>query len=512
MSVLSDSRPASEKLPPILELRPYQQRWVDDQSRFKGAVKSARTGFSFATAAEAVLDCIEHPGTTWTVLSHSKAGSNEFVEEGAGKICRAIQAAAEVYSEPFADELGTTDIQVQKIRFPNGSRIIALPANPRTARGYPGNTILDEFAHHENSYGVWAAVSRQIALGHKMRILSTPNGEQGKFYDLAHSFGFDAGAAPPQNPAQIGAWSWHWIDVHMAIAEGCPINLQETRELYKGDDDTFAQEFLCAFLKAVGAYLPLELIARAEDDGAWMQLPAQWKRQGRLVCGIDVARDGDRTRLVLGEEIGDVVWTRHIETLHNVPFFDHMHPEKTQAALLLPWVQMADRTAIDATGLGLGLFEYLSSKVPGRVMGVNFGGSVKVEKPGAQSVGAESVKIKVDMAVRLKKFFEQSKLRIPHDLQIRQELQSIKREYSGGAITFDAPRIEVDTPVGGGKRKKVFAHADAFWAYAMLLLAASGAPISTEFRAPTGSSLASQISSGVRLGGHSQASLAARGF
>jgi phage FluMu gp28-like protein len=63
--------------------------------------------------------------------------------------------------------------------------MLALPANPRTARGYPGNAILDEFGHHEDSYAIWAAVARQVALGHKLRVLSTPNGEQGKFFDLA---------------------------------------------------------------------------------------------------------------------------------------------------------------------------------------------------------------------------------------------------------------------------------------------------------------------------------------
>src|SRR5713101_2984080 len=100
------SRPSSESLPPVLQLRPYQQRWIDDGSRFKGAVKSARIGFSFATAAEAVLDCIEHPGATWTVLSASKAQSVEFIEEGVRKIVEALGAVASVYQENFADELG----------------------------------------------------------------------------------------------------------------------------------------------------------------------------------------------------------------------------------------------------------------------------------------------------------------------------------------------------------------------------------------------------------------------
>src|SRR2546426_609444 len=183
-----------QKLPPLLQLRPYQRRWIDDGARFKLAVKSARIGFSYATGLEAVFDCLKR-FTTWTVLSASMPQSVEFIEQTAKNI-EAIEAAATLYDEPFADEFGKTDILVKCIRFPNGSRIMALPANPRTARGYPGNAVLDEYAHHEGSYAIWAAVSRQVALGHKLRVLSTPNGEQGKFFDLAKEFGLTEGAPP----------------------------------------------------------------------------------------------------------------------------------------------------------------------------------------------------------------------------------------------------------------------------------------------------------------------------
>lgn len=466
-------------MPPVLQLRPYQQRWIDDGTRFKGAVKSARIGFSFATAAEAVLDCISHPGTTWTVGSHSKDGSVEFVD-AAGKIQEAINAGAEIYNEPYADELGATDIMVTRIQYPNNARIIALPANPRTMRGFPGNVILDEFGHHQESYAIWAAASRQVALGHKVRVLSTPNGEQGKFFDLAHEFGLDLGVAPPQNPVRVGAWSWHWIDVHMAIAEGCPINLEEMRQLYKGDDDTFAQEFLCAFIKAVGSWLSLELIAAAEDDSAtmeWLHLTAP---KNPLFLGIDVGRDGDRTIAWLDEQLGDIAWTRMVKRIHGVPFFTP-EGEQTfndQARMLLPWVQLATRTAMDSTGIGLGLFEFLASKVPGRVIGVNFSGSVPVGEnvPASYASNKGNVKVKTDMAIRLKQRLEMHRDRIPRDPQIRQELMAIKKEYSGGAVRFDAPRIEVDTAVAGGQRKKVYAHADSFWAKALADFAAAGAP------------------------------------
>ncbi len=478
MQVSEAAGRAAEHLPAVLPLRPYQRRWIDDGARFKGAVKSARIGFSFATAGEAVLDCLAHPGTTWTIGSHSAAGSQEFVEEGAGKIIKAINATAEIYDEAFADELGTTDIQVKKIRFPNGARILALPANPRTMRGFPGNVVLDEFGHHEGSYAIWAAASRQVALGHKLRMLSTPNGEQGKFYDLAHEFGMDAGVAPETNPVKRGPWSWHWIDIHMAIAEGCPISLADMRELYRGDDDTFAQEFLCVFLKAVGAWLDLELIARAEDEAATLDWPAGYLPAGPLYLGIDVGRDGDRTVAWLDEIIGDVAWTRNVKRLHNVPFFtpEGETLENDQARLLLPLVRMATRTAMDATGIGLGLFEFLASRCPGKVMGVNFGGSVPAagDVPAAYGTAAGTVKIKTDMAVRMKQRFEKSLNRIPRDLEIRQELQAVKKEYSGGAIRFDAPRIEIETAVAGTK-KKAFAHADSFWAKALADLAATSA-------------------------------------
>ena len=502
-------------LPPVLKLRPYQHRWIDDATRFKGAVKSARIGFSFATALEAILDCLART-TTWTVLSASKAQSVEFVEQ-AQKIIELIGATAKAYDEPFADALGKTDITQTRMEFSNGSRLLALPANPRTARGYPGNAILDEFAHHEDSYSIWAAVTRQVALGHKLRVLSTPNGEQGKFFDLAKEFGLTDGMPPRVGarravplPIRHGPWSWHWIDVNLAVREGCPIDIQEMRDLIK-DDDTFNQEFLCVFLKALGAWLSMELLAAAEDDEASTTWPymatgsGKWgvgsgekgpdflatfrqqadpspdgstshsRSSGPLYLGIDFGRSGDRSCLWLDERLGDVSWTRAVEWQHNMPFFA---PDgRDQIHWLDPYVAMADRIAMDATGLGLPVYEYFNSRYPGKVMGVNFGGSVQRmnqgdSAPRALSGLAQSVKIKTDMAVRMKQRMERRLNRIPRDPQIRSELMAIKREQTSTAVTFDAPRIEVDTAVAGGARRKVYSHAEAFWAKCMADLAA----------------------------------------
>lgn len=457
------SRPFSAELPPVLQLRGYQQRWIDDRSRFKGAVKSARIGFSFGTGVESILDCLEGPNRTWTVLSASKPQSNEFVTLAQQNV-QAIGATAELYEDFFADEVGRSEFLQSIIRFSNGSRIIALAANPRTARGYPGNAILDEFSHHENSNAIFAAIARQVALGHKLRVLSTPNGEQGKFYDLAKEFDLISGIAPATNPIRVRDWSWHWVDVHMAIAEGCPIDLQAMRDLFK-DEELFAQEFLCVFLKAKGAWLPLELITAAEDGEAWIDWPEGYAARGELNGGIDVARDHDATELWLVERIGKLQITRAIVTRHGMPF-----PQQDRE--LAPFVAMTRRTAIDSTGMGIALYDLLNESCPGRVIGINFAGN-----------NEQGVRMKIDLAIRLKKEMEKGVLRIPYSPDIRQQFQAVKRESTASGVRFEAPRIEVDTGVSGGPHVKRYAHADKFWAASLALFAADHGVISTEFTA-----------------------------
>jgi phage FluMu gp28-like protein len=454
------------KMPAVLQMRPYQQRWIDDDTRFKCAVKSARIGYSFATAYRRVEKSMRSPGRTTTVLSASKAQSVEFVETCA-KLCELMGGTARmVANEDFIDALGRIEAIQSRISFPNGSRIIALPANPRTARGYPGDAVLDEFAHHEDSYSIFAAVFRQVALGNSLEVLSTPNGEQGKFYDIARNLGLEMGVAPAELPVKKDGWSGHWVDVYKAVAEGCPIDIEGMRRGLN-DDDTWNQEFCCVFLKSTGAWLTLPLISGCEDaetgatllhmypeSGLLVDFVANFTKRGSLSLGIDVGRDHDATCAWLDEKIGDVAWTRLVLWLHGITF-------PNQFRILNPILKMCSRGAIDKTGMGSGLYDMLNETNAGRLLGVSFSGS-----------NDDGVRMKTDLAIRIKKRFEEARVRIPYDPQIRTELQAIKRQATSTGVTFDAPRIEVDTAVAGGQKKKVFAHADAFWAKALADLAA----------------------------------------
>lgn len=454
----------------MIQLRGYQQRWIDDKTRFKLAVKSARIGYSFGTGIDHIFRRLEHANSTTTVLSASQPQSNEFVGQCRQNV-QAIGAVADLYEERWRDDIGATDFLVQRIQFSNGARIMALAANPRTARGYPGDAVLDEFAHHEHSYAIWAAVFRQVALGNRLDALSTANGEGGKFFDLAKDLGLAEGVAPDPNPVRQGPWSGHWIDVHMAVAEGCPINIEEMREGIK-DGDTWEQEFLCHFLAGAGAWLPLELIQSCENPSATVNLPSGFDPRGRLVGGLDVARDRNLTSFWLKEQLGDVLWTRMVLHIFGQPLTE-------QARTLKPYIALTTRTAMDSTGMGVGLFDILNEQHPGRIMGVNFAGSSRIRQEAKErSKSAKSnsedgaVRLKVDLAIRLKRSMEGGKERIPFDLDIRNQLMTVKKVPTATGVTFDAPEIEVESAVAGAKKKKAYAHADDFWGCALATYAA----------------------------------------
>ncbi len=216
-------------------LRDYQRRWVKDRRRFTIAVKSAQIGYSTATAAWAVDRCLVMPKRTVIFLSRSERQSVELAHRAKEWLDGYHGVAADwLEAMPFT---GTSTLQ-HEIRFANGSRIIALAANPDTARGYTGDVVLDEFAFHQDSQAIFTAVYRQVSLGYHMRVLSTPNGQRGKFWELAKSLRLDTGLRPPGQPVRIenpkseipNPWSGHWCDIFLAADEGLPLDPRGLRE------------------------------------------------------------------------------------------------------------------------------------------------------------------------------------------------------------------------------------------------------------------------------------------
>jgi phage FluMu gp28-like protein len=284
-----------ELLGPALQLLPYQRRWIEDDSSLKIVVKARQIGYSFAASIRALLQCLKRK-TTWIFLSKGERQSRLLMEKVQEHVqsCRILARACE--SAFFEGTL----IKQLEVRFANGSVIYGLPANPDTARGYSGNVTLDEFAFHADADKIYAALFPTITRGYCLEVISTPNGQQGKFYELAKAAGLvesddrvigrsgdqvierseeqDSGL-PPRSSLVTGhsslAWSGHRVDIYEAIRQGLKIDLQL---LHAGCDDetSWQQEYCCQFISTAENFIPPALVALCASAEATKDCPPQF--------------------------------------------------------------------------------------------------------------------------------------------------------------------------------------------------------------------------------------------
>ncbi|MBT0666345.1 terminase family protein [Geobacter pelophilus] len=476
-----DSRCATMPgLDPIIPLTLYQSRWVQDKSRFKIGMVSRQGGKSFSTSLEAVIDCFEHK-TKWVFLSAGERQSKELMATAAMH-ARAIGLAVIELEGTFKE--GDSEYKQLEIIFPNGSRIIGLPANPATARGHSAHILLDEFAFHKDSRAIWKALFPTVTRGYKIRIISTPMGKKNKFYELwtAKTVQMFDGLEH-EFKGERGGWSKHKVDIYDAVAMGLKLVDENGEEiepedlrLALADDEAWHQEYLCEFLDETTAWLPYDLIEGVEDIqldpmplwaeelvNAAIDHHEQFKSYenppeftagreilssvlfpGDLYAGFDVARRRDLSIIWLDELIGDLARSRAVIDLKKQPF----GVQRLVLFALLRLPQMR-RCCIDETGIGMDLAEKAVE-----IFGENLVEAVTF-----------TPKNKEALATGIRKSLEDRKDRIPADTQIRNSLHTVKKvATSTGNFRFDADREEAT------------GHADHFWAKALAVHARS-API-----------------------------------
>ena len=261
-------------LQPALNLLPYQRRWVADSAPLKLVVKARQIGYSFAATLHAVLQCLEKK-TTWIFLSKGERQSRLLME----KVQEHVQSCGIVAQACESTFFEGTLIKQLEVRFANGSVIYGLPANPDTARGYTGHVTLDEFAFHTDADKIYASLYPTITRGFSLEVISTPNGQQGKFYELAKAAGLVDGVGADlrvrpgqaQGPAPT-SWSAHWCDVYEAARQGLKIDLNLLRA---GCDDetTWQQEYCCQFVSTAENFFPPELLAACLSAEASTDMP-----------------------------------------------------------------------------------------------------------------------------------------------------------------------------------------------------------------------------------------------
>lgn len=423
-------------------LHPYQQRWLDDKSRFKIGMFARQTGKTFTTTLEIVEDTVaaEIAGrrTRWVILSRGERQAKEAMEEGIKLHLRAMNAGFESMETDFRLADATT-VKALEVVTKHGSRITALPANPDTARGFSANVFLDEFAFHADSRKIWSALFPVVSKnGLKLRITSTPNGKGNKFYDLM--------------TGEDSVWSRHSVSIHQAVADGLPLNIDELRTAL-ADADTWQQEYELQWLDEASAWLPWDLINSAEHDCAG--LPALYTG-GPCFVGVDIGRRRDLFVIWVLELVGDVFWTREIIERRGATFAE-------QDALLDDVFNRyaVARCCMDQTGMGEKPVEdaqrrHGMASEGGRVEGVLFTGPNKLT-----------------LATLGKQAFEDRKMRIPQGNQVlRTDLHKLQK-VSGPT---GSPRFVAESDASG--------HADRAWAAFLAVSAASGPRVLVDFATP----------------------------
>jgi len=429
----------------VITFLPYQSAWIGDDSRFKIGMFTRRGGKTFGSSAEVVDQCIQAEiagrKERWTILSRSEATAKEALEDALKPITRGFYA---VYNE--LSRIGEPEFQegsfysreldavykTHEVRFPGGSRVVALSASPDAARGFGGNLLLDEFAFHQDSRRIWASAFPVAARGgHKIRVISTPNGKGNKFHEL-------------MTTADNG-WSKHHVDIYQAVEQGLDVDIAELRA-GMADEDAWAQEFELKWLDEAASWLDYELIAGCEHADAGKP---DLYQGGRCYMGEDIAARNDLYVLWIWEEVGDVLWCRDVIVRKRATFAEQ---DQLRANAFRRYNIV--RHAMDQTGMGEKPVEDAKrSHGETRVQGVLF------------TAGA-----KLDMATVLKERMQDRRLRIPAgDPLLRSDLHSIRSRVGPTGIR----RLIADGDSDG--------HADRFWACALATTAADHGHSPIEF-------------------------------
>jgi phage FluMu gp28-like protein len=469
---------------------PYQVRWAEDPARLRIVEKSRQVGLSYVDSYDSVRKAAQLPGRDVWVMSRDEIQAKQYV-----RYCRRWAGILKHAARDHGDRLfrlhSGRAVTVQVLAFASGASIYALSSNPDAIVGKTGHVKLDEFALHKDQRTLYAVAKPVIQWGGTLSIISTHRGVGTVFNELLTDI--------RQRGNRMG-WSLHSIPIHLAVAQGLveKINRASRGELARRllgpaavpapgsaghplrdrwlaeqraeciDESHWLQEYCCVPADESTAFITCEMIQSCEVaslrlltreqllaslPGASSALPSLSAPAGEgrgaepahprstLFLGVDLARKTDLCVLDLGEKIGEVVWDRLRLELKNRTFAEIR--QELYGLLSLPQLR---RCCLDATGLGAQLAEEAKSEFASKVEPIVFTAGVKEE-----------------LAFGLRRDFEERKLRLVPDEQLRADLRGIRKEVSlGGNIRFAGESPD--------------SHCDRFWAKALRQQAARRKP------------------------------------
>lgn len=196
---------------------------------------SRQSGKSTTTATLALHTAIYEPGALVLLLSPSLRQSAE--------LYRKVREAYRLLDDPGCKPVGESALRLE---LTNGSRILCLPGEEATVRGFSGVRLLivDEASRVKDE--LYQAIRPMLAVsGGRIVLLSTPFGKRGFFF-REWTEGKD----------------WERV---MITAEECPRISREWLEQERRNigDWWFRQEYLCEFMDQIDQLFTYEMVMGA---------------------------------------------------------------------------------------------------------------------------------------------------------------------------------------------------------------------------------------------------------
>ena len=224
---------------------------------------SRQAGKSTCTAVIGLHRALYRPRSLVLLVSPSLRQSRELFQK-VQDFLKAMDA------QPMLDEDNRLSMSLV-----NGSRVVALPGDGDTIRGFssPALIIEDESAYVDD--GLYRAIRPMLAVsGGRLILLATPNGRRGHFFESWES-----------------EEDWERIEIPASECPRISPAFLESERAALGEA-WFKQEYCCQFLDAVGALFRYDDIRRALSDEVKPLFPPKGEDQasnGRLVLGANRA-------------------------------------------------------------------------------------------------------------------------------------------------------------------------------------------------------------------------------
>jgi phage FluMu gp28-like protein len=199
------------------------------------------------------------------------------------------------------------------------------------------------------------------------------------------------------------------VSIYDAIKQGCEIDLDLLKKNI--DEEGFQENYECAFLDESTAYFTYDLLKSciAEIDKS---------QEGKKYIGLDVGRTNDATAItVLNQNKDGLLTLIDFKEIKNTRFSD-------QRPLIQEMIDKYNPVSVNADkgSVGYQLVEDLEGDNK-CVKGISMNNQMKMEA-----------------FTKMKKSFEEKSLLIPSDIDLLNQIHSVKREFGSGVIRFSADR------------------------------------------------------------------------